>query len=267
MDCGTSGGNRNGQCCKINLKSPSKMTTSKGLTHCPTMGTPYLYADNQESKVRRIIKTRCKLWTCPYCAEINAIGHYIRILNGLNELQQKKQTINFVTLTSHEKIRTFEQGYRVWQSAWRKLQERVRRRLKNSDTDCQFVYLFESHKKGGLHVHMLVCGGLQTRWWKDNARECGLGYQAKSEQVDNAGLAASYVVKYIAKNIGLEVPIKGFRRINYSRGFPTAPKIESPDRWTIIPKSESITSVIEQAWYSLGFDVTLHGQYIDELID
>lgn len=240
------------------------MPHSKGLTHCPTIGTPYLYSDDNEKKVRSIIKTRCKKWTCPYCSEINAIGAYIRILNGLNELQKKGNKINFVTLTSHEKIRDFEYGYRAWQSAWRKLQERLRRRLKNSHTDCQFVYLFEATKKGAFHVHMLVTGELQTRWWKDNARQCGLGYQAKSENVDNAGLAASYVVKYIAKNIGLEVSIPRLRRINFSRKFPASPTLASGNTWVLVDKKESIKVVIETAWRLKNFDVLLNGELVKE---
>lgn len=241
------------------------MPHSQGLTHCPTLGTPYLFSDNDEKKVRSIIKTRCKLWTCPYCAEINAISAYVRILNGLNELQKQGNELNFVTLTSHEKIRDFEQGYRVWQSAWRKLQERLRRRLKNSNSDCQFVYLFEAQKKGAFHVHMLVTGELQTRWWKDNARQCGLGYQAKSEHVDNAGLATSYVVKYIAKNIGLEIPIPRLRRINFSRKFPVSPAFTSPDRWEIIDKKASIETIINQAWRLKNYDVLLNGEIVKEL--
>lgn len=241
------------------------MPQSSGLTHCPTLGTPYLFSDDNEKKVRRIIKARCKQWTCPYCSEINAIGAYVRILNGLNELQSKGNKLNFVTLTSHEKIRDFEQGYRIWQSAWRRLQERLRRRLKNSDSDCQFVYLFEAQKKGAFHVHMLVTGDLQTRWWKDNARECGLGYQAKSEHVNNAGLAASYVVKYIAKNIGLEISVPRLRRINFSRKFPAAKTLASPDRWQIVDKKTAIETVIEQAWRLKNFDVLLHGKEVKEL--
>src|SRR3546814_19875352 len=92
------------------------MPSSSGLTHCPALGTPYLYSDDSEKKVRRIIKTRCKKWTCPYCAEINAIGHYIRILNGINELQKRGFEVDFVTITRHAKIRKFEIEYRVWQS-------------------------------------------------------------------------------------------------------------------------------------------------------
>jgi len=243
------------------------MTHSQGLTHCPTLGTPYLYSDDSENKVRRIIKTRCKLWTCPYCAEINALSHYIRILNGINTLQETGETINFVTITSHEKIRDFKTGYRVWQSAWRKLQERARRKVSNSGAGLEFVYLFEDQKEGGLHVHGLFTGGLQTRWWKDNARECGLGYQAKSENVNNAGLASSYVVKYVAKNIGLAIDIKRFRRINYSRGFPPVPKIEASSAWTIVAKNEAINTLIEDAWVNLNYDVELNNRKIVELYD
>ena len=243
------------------------MPHSGGLTHCPTQGTPYLFTDSETEKTRRIIKTRCKLWTCPYCAEINALQNYIRILNGVNRLQEKGETINFVTLTSHEKVRTFEAGYRVWQKAWRKLQERMRRACKDSGVDVQFVYIFEHHKKGGLHIHMLVTGGLETRWWKDNARQCGLGYQAKSEYVNNAGLATSYVVKYLAKNIGLAISIPRFRRINFSRGFPPMQKFDSPDSWTVIPKNESIKNVIEYAWFVKNYDVIMHGEKFVEFVN
>jgi hypothetical protein len=112
---------------------------------------------------------------------------------------------------------------------------------------------------------MLVTGSLQTRWWKDNARECGLGYQAKSENVDNAGLATSYVVKYIAKNIGLEISVPRLRRINFSRKFPAAKAFTSDDRWTIIDKKTPINDIIEQAWYLNRYDVELHGKIVKEL--
>jgi len=112
---------------------------------------------------------------------------------------------------------------------------------------------------------MLVTGTLQSRWWKTNARQCGLGYQAKSECVDNAGLATSYVVKYIAKNIGLEISIPRFRRINFSRKFPSAPAFTSDDRWTKIDSTVSIAAVIEEAWIDLNYDVTLNGEKVSEL--
>lgn len=220
---------------------------TEGLSECPASGTPYLYADTDDS--RYIIKARCKRWNCPYCGKVNAHQHYIRILNGINELSNREQQFSFVTLTSHERNKTTESCLRVWRDAWRKLRERLRRFHESiTEYPLAFVYTTEYHKDGRLHWHMLVNNQADSRWYKDNARECGLGYQAKSVPVDNAAQATNYVTKYLAKSLSQTDYPKKMRRVNYSQTFPDKPQPDAMYQWELLQAKESITSVIESGW-------------------
>jgi hypothetical protein len=259
------------------------MTATKlkhNFDYCPTMGTPYIYSDDCVPNTRSIHKTRCKQWTCEYCAPINQLQHQIRIYNGIQQLQNSGYNIDFVTLTSHEKLRGFESTYRVWQSAWGKLGQRWRRILATNTRQCEdksllpsagqlaiaYVWVIETHKDGRLHVHGLLVHGVHKRWWKDNARQCGLGYQVECEHVENASNAVSYVTKYIGKQCLQDLPLKRVRRINYSQTFPPLELLSEDSTWSVIDPKTSIESIIEQAWHIENLDVQLHGKPITEIV-
>lgn len=240
--------------------------TKPTLSECPNQSTPYLYADVSEDKSRYIIKARCKLWKCPYCGKVNAHQHKIRILNGINELRNSGQQFSFVTLTSHENLRSTDACLGVWRKAWKKLRERLRRVHKNNQwDDLAFCITTEFHKNGRLHWHMLVNNTLRTRWWKDNARACGLGYQCKSVELDNAIQGANYVTKYLSKSLAeADFPAK-MRRIVYSQTFPDKPRPETEYQWQILDEKVSLVDAIEQAWYK-RFDAFLNWKWIQEIV-
>jgi len=244
------------------------MTTINGHDYCPTLGTPYIYSDDCKPGTRIIHKTRCKQWTCPYCAPINQMLHEIRIKNGIRELQNKGYKFAFVTLTSHERLKTFEETYRVWQSAWRKLSERYRRFCaKTLGVENHYVYVIERHKDGRMHVHGFFCADITKRWWKDSARQCGLGYQVDKQLVSDDAKVVSYITKYLSKQQGKDYTIKGVRRVAYSQKFPATPGLDSTSEWTVAEKDESIVSLVEYAWHVLHEDVELHGKKITEIVD
>lgn len=245
-----------------------KHDMSRKDSYCPVLGTPYIFSDRIVPNTRLIHKLRCKQWTCEYCSRINALQHKIRIADGIRELQDKGYKFGFVTLTSHEKLKGFEATYTVWKKAWEKLSQRYRRVCNAKfGVDAHFVYVIETHKDGRLHVHGFVFNDISKRWWKDNARGCGLGYQVELLPVENAGHAVSYVTKYLTKQCGQDYPIKGVRRIGYSRKFPSQDTDKPSDDWLVADKDTSIVALIEHAWRVLDFDVELHGQKITEIID
>lgn len=234
--------------------------------YCPNMQAPYLFADNSEKSERYILKARCKLWSCPYCAKVNAFQHKIRILNGINELRNSGTEFSFVTVTSHEKLQTAEQCLRVWRNAWRKLRERLRRiQQASTGDDLVFVITTEVHKSGRLHWHLICNHHVSTRWWKNNARECGLGYQAKSVKLDNAIQGANYITKYLTKSIAETAYPKKMRRIVYSQTFPDKPRPNTEYNWEILDPKTSIIDCIEEA-YSKQFSAFLNWQEIQEII-
>jgi len=214
-------------------------------TSCPNIGTPYLVGDFPTDKKRAIIKARCKLWDCPYCAYVNKSEHFNRMVSGIQKLSDKGIEMSFVTITMHEKWRGTDGSTKNWRANRDKLLARFRRAVKAKyGFQSDYVYISEYHQDGALHIHGVFTGNLKTRWWKDNARECGLGYMAKAERLTTALQAINYVLKYITKEIGKTVPIKNFRRINYSQGFPNLQTSILGGVWRIIERDESIESVI-----------------------
>lgn len=228
----------------------------KKLKQCPRQGTPYLVGDSVKQSKRKIFKARCKQWDCPYCAEINANTHYNRIASAIYFYMKEKQEFQFVTITCHEKWRGTDASVKNWRKNKDKLLARVRRRYKkDSDSPCNYVYIPECHKDKTIHIHGLFSGDFGTRWWKDNARQCGLGYMAESSKLVGVLQAVNYINKYITKEIGKAQTVKGFRRIAYSQGFRALPRHESDYDWRMLQRDESIETVIIEGLVRLNFDV------------
>ena len=233
---------------------------------CPTQGTPYLYKDNGTSRTRIIIKANCGMWNCEYCYHINRLKHYNRIMNGANRLQDKGQQLNFITLTSHEKLKSKDQCLWVWRKSWGKLSDRLRRaHKKNNEYSMAYVWVVETHKNGRLHWHGVINGAVQNRWLKDNSRECGMGHQDTSKEVwdDISGLR--YVVKYINKSNLVQDYPKKMRRIAYSQSFPDKPKIIRDSEWEILPTKEALINAINIGLIVKGFEVEFMGEMITKV--
>lgn len=240
----------------------------KSLKSCPKTNTPYLYKDDRELRTRRLVKASCKQWKCEYCSQMLQRIASARIINGYNILVKQGYQFQFVTLTMHENLRTFESTVRVWRSVWKKLQARMRRHEKRQGRDPQFVYVPEKHKDGRCHIHGLFASSLTERWWKSNLRECGGGYQARSVDVENAGLAGWYCAKYLSKNSAERDWIPYFRRINFSRKYPTLPQQARNAGYSILPTQTSLLECAVEGW-SAGYSVYVNGDLItsDDFLD
>lgn len=242
------------------------MTEKAELSECPATGTPILYADSEQDNARYIIKARCKMWNCPYCGKVNAHQHWIRILNGCNELLHKRQRLNFITITSHEKLRTTEQCLFVHRKGFQKLKERLRRKVENhGGHKLSYVVIPEFHKDKRLHWHGIVNGNISTRWLKDSARSCGYGYQCKSSKMDNAIQATNYATKYLVKTLHLQDFPKKMHRISYSESFPDRPAPSTDYSWKILDAKESIVDCIQRGWRK-DLDTYLNWKEITEIL-
>lgn len=226
------------------------------LTQCPTVGVPYLIGDSKNKTKRTIFKARCKLWDCPYCAELNKSQHINRIANGIFFLWKENVKMQFVTITCHEKWRGTKSSVKNWRKNKDKLLARVRRfYAKNAKGQCDYVYLPEYHKDKTVHIHGIFCGDFGSKWWKDNARESGLGFMAKSAPLESILQAINYITKYITKEMGKGSVIKGFRRICYSQGFRPLARHENDYDWIILGRDETIESAILEGLLKKGYDV------------
>lgn len=161
------------------------------------------------------------MWSCKDCAEINKRRWTAIVAHGIQEYQQNGiNDWRFVTITSHEKLKTFNQTLYVWREAWPTLYARMKRKFPH----LKYVYLPERHKDGRLHMHGLISGGITTRWLKDNARQCGFGYKAEAEEPLSVQLACFYCLKYITKTLqfGEQWP-KTLHRVRTSHKWPKSP--------------------------------------------
>lgn len=153
-----------------------------------------------------------------------------------------------------------------WRNSWDKLMKRLKREYGNFD----YVRVFEQHKSGAFHVHMLA--SCRPDDLREVIREDGkrvhtskivkahltslkLGYihdckpleeDGTHEQSSYAALVSAYLAKYLTKDIQGDVReilkaenMGRVRMIQTSQGFAQTPTQEGDRVWTVGPIRES----------------------------
>ena len=202
---------------------------SEKTAHCERRGRPYMLAFHQDQQLAVGFKPRCKSWSCPACGPINQALWWFRIHHGISVGQSEGKLPFFITLTSHEKLDAAG-SLRVWPQAWANLSARAR----YAAPGALYAMVAERHQDGRLHWHIVGTWELRERWWKDNARACGLGYMVDLQEISTAAGAAAYISKYLGKSLEGTAWPPGFRRVNVSRNFPKPPPMEREPGWKII---------------------------------
>lgn len=231
----------------LSIKEQVQETGENGFV-CQHSRRPFLMGMNEHYKLALFFKPRCKSWECPACGEMNKRMWAVKTFQGASKLTANGQSINFLTITMHERTRgTY--ALKIWPKAWKKLRERAA----YASGGFQYVLIPEQHKDGTMHVHAIETAALGERWWKDNARQCGLGYMAEEEEIRTPEGAAWYVTKYLTKSISNLTWPKGFRRIRTSQRWPKS-VAEQVQGWEfkVIPQEEQLSDVVEglksQGW-------------------
>lgn len=207
---------------------------------CTKLNTPYLIGTNVNEQKTVLSKAACKMWDCETCGARNTRSWIACLLNGYSQLAFP---LSFLTLTSHRRKRK-KSSVACLRQGWKKLYNRILAKLKKSGENLYFCRIWEQHKDGSFHLHVLISCNFGTRWAKNNARACGMGHQADWRNVDNAGMAVGYVAKYSLKNStiargGVKWP-KGLRRIEVSRNWPKLPEMDTMSgyKWSITTERE-----------------------------
>jgi len=196
------------------------------------------------SKRALVARANCDQWDCPECAERMADRWKLRAQIGVRAMLAAGETVDFVTITSHEKLTSFEATEAVWRHAWAMLYNAVKRRK----DDLKYFIVPEKHKDGRMHIHIIWNAGVTKRWLKDNARRRGLGYQVDVSHVTTWGSAVKYVTKYLSKNLGQEMP-KRFRRVRVSQNWPDVPPPNTPAsalKWEYITSNRALWVVLAE---------------------
>jgi len=216
------------------------------------------YLVGVRAKEAIVIRTRCKQWDCPYCAEQNARQWRAIIIDAINKIGGEWY---MMTLTAHKNATKRATSLKNIQSGWGKLSDRIRR---IADKKAAYVRVYETHKNGRVHFHALtnwtpldykppkIKSDPGSRWLKDNAVQCGMGHQVKIELIHgHAGLAAAYVTKYLTKSLAKLPP--GVRRVQTSQDF-RQPTDMTPSEYSWTVHEELYTRDLMELW-SRGIDV------------
>jgi hypothetical protein len=191
--------------------------------NCEAVGVPFMYRLDEETRQIEFGKGRCGMWTCEQCAIHNAKKWIARIIDGVNKLPSDDWY--FATVTAHKWHRG-EKSLVNLRANWHKLRKRMARLIK----PLFYVRVWEHHKDGSYHLHIITNACVTTRWLKDNAVACGMGYQAKIDKTINAGQAAGYVAKYM---------LKQSENMTLHTYPPKAHRIETSNNWVAWHKKES----------------------------
>jgi len=170
----------------------------------------------------------------------------------VTEYQSDGLEFNFVTLTSHRKLKTPQATIAVFRHAWDVLGKRARR----AAPGMKYVLIPERHESKKLHCHLLTSAPMPTRWYKDNSASCGLGYIAEEERLLTVRKAAQYMAKYTTKQAGSDQWPKGYRRVRTSRSWPALPALEHSYEYETEVMDKSVTVEGQtRYWQDEGYEV------------
>jgi len=224
---------------------------------CPEKVTPVMVGINPHDGLAIMFRPRCKLWACEVCAPINKAKWTIRAYHGAEEITKADDTavLHFLTLTSLGSL-TPAQSLYVFPKAWKKLHSRARYRQPKH----HYFMVPERQASGRIHMHAITTLALGTRWFKDNGRECGLGFMNENEPCRDPRKAAWYASKYLAKSIEVESWPRGFRRTRLSRNWPKLPEMPENERWTFKRLKANQDPTVEYAiLVHRGYDIRILG--------
>lgn len=216
---------------------------------------PFLVGKNESKKVAVLFRPRCKLWSCQTCRKTNADLWCLRATLGASTLVADGLPLHLVTVTGHEKLTTV-QALRALPQGWDSLRKRWHRRSGKA----AYMLVPELGKETRhFHIHLITNNSPGTRWWKDNARACGFGYQADdSDTFDSPPRAGFYIGKYLYKQFQTDEFAKGMHRVRTSQTWPKLPPLERDPDWlfSLVDKKVALQALIDDLARS-GFRVAL----------
>jgi len=232
---------------KVSVLRPKSTNVESGLTFieqltelasvdCDALGVPFFFRTDETEKKIEFAKGTCSMWSCESCGARNAKRWIARIIDGCNNLPAKNWY--FATITAHRRWRGKHKSLMNIRKNWHKLRKRLARLADAQGEQLFYARVWEAHKDGSFHMHVVTNAPVGTRWLKDNSAQCGLGYQAKIDEVVNAGQVAGYISKYMLKSMpnSTNYP-KGARRIEVSRNW-IAWNAKVSDEWGFVPSFE-----------------------------
>ena len=98
-----------------------------------------------------VTRANCDSWDCDECARRMGEKWVLRAQIGVRQFIADGRVVDFITITSHEKLKTFEATQAVWRKSWPVLYAAIKRR----NHDLEYFIVPERHKDGRMHVHII----------------------------------------------------------------------------------------------------------------
>lgn len=238
-----------------------------------------------------VFPVRCKKWSCPVCAPINALHWAIKVANGMSALYCAGVKLSFATLTQPASVKTPEYAYKIlaeqwdgFRNRWHYWAEKQRQRVEwryspvfsalapNLFTDdLPLVYAAfvegQERRQGMPHFHIIGYPMPDKETMRKWAVSSGLGYQVDLQPIKHGTATAWYVSKYSTKSTDAQYMPDGFRRVRTSENWPDMLFKSDIQESTAIVKlpQESYTDWAIRAWANFGLDnkeLLLQAQYI-----
>lgn len=229
--------------------------------YCPNFRASVTTNDDKGNIL--IYRPRCKKWDCPYCAVQNAKLWRYRLMLECEKTTQNVWFFWTITLDApdHKTESPHIHSLQVWRDNWDKLMKRIRRDMKPYSKKIRYVRVFETHKSGVLHVHMLTDIAYndikEVQQWNSHTRDFDIVWRSDSlaghlselglgdihdvrpiiteNEVDNgvARNVSAYVTKYLTKDIQSDV-----RRLLKDGGMGRVRMIQTSQKFGEVPKFE-----------------------------
>lgn len=151
---------------------------------------------------------RCKRWSCPHCAEVNRR----RVLLLAKEARPRALLTLTVSSTRYPDV---EQAALALKNGLRALRARLVKQPRMENF--QFLAVFEKHKSGHPHLHLVLKGKfIPWKWLKRSWEELTGATGITIQFIRSTGQAAAYCAKYIGKDLA---QFPGCKRWWRSHGF------------------------------------------------
>ena len=195
---------------------------------CPSSKVPFLTAIKGNKAI--LMRGSCGMWACRVCGARNGKRWNARLLEHMNTHKGSGRWF-FLTITAHQSWRGQRASVINLRQGWKKLYNRMLRKYGVSE----YVRVWEFHKDGSFHLHVLIRRKIGKRWLRDNSVACGMGYIVDSSKAKNPGMVAGYVAKYLLKSFNhADKYPRGMRRIECSRNWTKFKTLEDDfDEWIV----------------------------------
>lgn len=226
----------------------------EALDRCPNSRryARFIIEDASGQTSQKFVYLRCKQWSCPYCARVNAQVLYVKVKRGIagcvaDELRdgfRDEYYVKFLTLTlpgrewrdAHSKL----DAAAIIKHSFKKLIYQLRRKLGH----IEFFWVMEFQRDGFAHLHVVLIGSAIApksvkadieKIWREQQ---GLGFIKFNAVEGGLNRVSSYLSKYITKE--LQTGNKGAHVYGASHGFYQAVRVGRPEitmleigRWTM----------------------------------